>query len=365
VLKSLRIAAKDVGKLRQSNDALKLEIEKLKADAAADNLRLKLEMEHQMQEKASLAKNHEIELLKFELQEALKLLDTERKLRIASEENVSVIDNKRHATEQALTDSESKLFKCEEALRSANKRILSLELSINKKKEVQSFPLQPTFLNSSSSDRNSPNQTTKVALSVESPSALIKLNEELKKEQEQGYLLKLECKKMVDTLEKEAATRRVLEEELNRLRKISIEFKMKLESHPKNSNDQLYIQSLPTNSSSDTSLRKSDEIVARNGLLVQEGKKLQEMHSKRNNSLTSVPNNNGFQQSIPSRKPSLNGNYVQKIFNPQSEKKSDENLEQSEKKTKEVQQTELAAALNTFEKNLDSFRSKMKQVISL
>jgi len=77
-LKILKVAAKDVGKLKQNNENLKFEIEKLKQKAIEDRERIRKEMEKTLILKANEAKDNEIKLLQEELKIAYINIEKEK-----------------------------------------------------------------------------------------------------------------------------------------------------------------------------------------------------------------------------------------------------------------------------------------------
>jgi myosin-5 len=83
-LKSLKAAAKDMGMLKQSNDALKAEIEQLRARAAEDAKRTL--------EKTSAAKDAEYQRVVLELSELKETFQVEHKLRLLLESKLAVSD---------------------------------------------------------------------------------------------------------------------------------------------------------------------------------------------------------------------------------------------------------------------------------
>ena len=211
VLRALRIQAKDVGRLQQSNEALKAEIEALKAKAEADNRRMQEELEQQLQEQAEKQKAKELQALRSELEKALSLLEAERKLRLEGEIKLRKAESLRASTESDLVESEGKLFRSEEALKAAGKKIAALEANLAK-------------------SRTAPAAAALQSQQQYPQSDVAKLQDELKKEQQQGRALQEECKRTAVALEKEAASRRLLDDELNRLRQISSEYKVQLDS---------------------------------------------------------------------------------------------------------------------------------------
>jgi hypothetical protein len=89
-LKQLKIAAKDVGRLQQSNEALKAEIEMLRARAAEDNLRAQEKLKQEMEVRAKQEKAHELQRLTDELTATKAALEKERLLREDAENRLEV-----------------------------------------------------------------------------------------------------------------------------------------------------------------------------------------------------------------------------------------------------------------------------------
>ena len=141
-LRVLRIAAKDVGTLKQSNEALKSEIDALKARAAEERERMRQDMERNLVDKAAAAKMEEFNNLKAELENAYKLLEIEKSLHQQAEARLSVAENKLRKAQEELqakgerprggrdkssSAMEARLRDTEEALAVARAHILSLE----------------------------------------------------------------------------------------------------------------------------------------------------------------------------------------------------------------------------------------------
>jgi myosin V len=89
-LKQLRIAAKDVGRLQQSNEALKAEIEMLRAKAAEDNLRAQEKLKQEMEVRAKEEKAQELHRLVEELEMTKAALEKERLLREDAENRLEL-----------------------------------------------------------------------------------------------------------------------------------------------------------------------------------------------------------------------------------------------------------------------------------
>jgi len=87
-LKDLRTAAKDLGVLQQSNEALKREIRDLQAKAAEETRRLKLEMENRMVSHNAAQLQAKVDALTEELRLTRAALEEEKALRIAVEKEL-------------------------------------------------------------------------------------------------------------------------------------------------------------------------------------------------------------------------------------------------------------------------------------
>jgi myosin-5 len=91
VLKKLRMEAKDLGKLKQSNDILKQEIELLKQKAADERERLRKELEQQHQAETVKNKESEILELRAKLEEQLLILESEKRLKETIEHKLNAL----------------------------------------------------------------------------------------------------------------------------------------------------------------------------------------------------------------------------------------------------------------------------------
>jgi hypothetical protein len=127
-LKVLRKSAKDLGKLRQSNEELKTEITSLKVKAAEEREKMRVEMEKTLSQKATLAKVDELNMLRTELENAYKLLEVERALHqqavarcVAAESKLRMVQEGSDATagakEASDDNKENELRRARRALR--------------------------------------------------------------------------------------------------------------------------------------------------------------------------------------------------------------------------------------------------------
>lgn len=79
VLKKLKVEARDLGKLKQSNDVLKQEIELLKQKASEERERIRKELEQQHQVLEVKHKDEEINALRQKLEEYILILESEKR----------------------------------------------------------------------------------------------------------------------------------------------------------------------------------------------------------------------------------------------------------------------------------------------
>eukprot|EP01038_Epipyxis_sp_PR26KG_P004894 gene4894-6853_t len=108
-LKDLKVAAKDLGKLQQSNEALKQEIEMLRQRAIEDAKKMKLNLEIEMQRKASELKTIEMQNIQTDLEKTLSLLNEEKQLRITAEKNILILEMKFAKQSDDLQAAEEKI----------------------------------------------------------------------------------------------------------------------------------------------------------------------------------------------------------------------------------------------------------------
>ena len=386
ILRALRIQAKDVGRLQQSNEALKAEIEALKAKAEADNRRMQEELEQQLQEQAEKQKAKELQALRSELEKALSLLEAERKLRLEGEIKLRKAESLRASTESDLVESEGKLFRSEEALKAAGKKIAALEANLAK-------------------SRTAPAAAALQSQQQYPQSDVAKLQDELKKEQQQGRALQEECKRTAVALEKEAASRRLLDDELNRLRQISSEYKVQLDSLKKGGAAAAAAPSLDVSAanaggvggsapsivspvgvapsqpaSSATGLQKTESLsrqlsateeekLSQSGTAARRNRNISEKAAQFESAVQSqqirLPlQAHGGQQGAQGRSmlqlqlQAGNGRLVGRNSISAS------NDEGSLSASASTDQAELSSAMSTFEKNLETFRAKLKLVKS-
>lgn len=108
IIKALRIAAKDVGRLQQSNEALKAEIEALKARAAEENRRIQAEMLIQMEAAAKKAEVDDHKRLLDELEAARKELAEEKKKNVELQGLLdAAVEHKKHESLQSAAPGRS------------------------------------------------------------------------------------------------------------------------------------------------------------------------------------------------------------------------------------------------------------------
>eukprot|EP00604_Paraphysomonas_vestita_P001096 CAMPEP_0174819432 /NCGR_PEP_ID=MMETSP1107-20130205/2650_1 /TAXON_ID=36770 /ORGANISM="Paraphysomonas vestita, Strain GFlagA" /LENGTH=681 /DNA_ID=CAMNT_0016032889 /DNA_START=1494 /DNA_END=3539 /DNA_ORIENTATION=- len=105
-LKQLRVAAKDVGRLQQSNEALKAEIEMLRAKAAEDALKAQEKLRLEMELRAQQEKAQELSRLVEELANTKAALEKEKALREDAENRLELA-NKNYTQQLALATKNS------------------------------------------------------------------------------------------------------------------------------------------------------------------------------------------------------------------------------------------------------------------
>ena len=123
VLKQKKVEAKDVGKLKQSNDSLKAEIEMLRAKAAEDAARLQEQIRRDMEAMTLKQKDEEHEALLKELSETKAALAEERELRLSAEHKLEAVQ----ASAQTQMPGEGKIAVSEETLEEMNDLRMELE----------------------------------------------------------------------------------------------------------------------------------------------------------------------------------------------------------------------------------------------
>jgi len=108
-LKQLKVAAKDVGRLQQSNEALKAEIEALRAKAAEDALKAQEKLRLEMEERSKQEKANELARLTAELESTKAELEKERALR-EDAENKLALANSRAPQVHGMTEDDLERF---------------------------------------------------------------------------------------------------------------------------------------------------------------------------------------------------------------------------------------------------------------
>ena len=106
-LVNLKKEAKDIGTLKQSNEALKAEIEALRAKAAEESKRLSEKLLADAETKAKEIEAMNKAILTDELAAIKEELNNERRLRKIAEEKLSSVESKLFATESELLDMKS------------------------------------------------------------------------------------------------------------------------------------------------------------------------------------------------------------------------------------------------------------------
>ena len=106
-LKSLRAAAKDLGRLQQSNEALKREIRELQAKAADETRRMRLELQSRQVEQTAAALQTELNRVSDELRRTKEALVHEQQKRFEVEKALSVASVELHSTRKLLQQLQS------------------------------------------------------------------------------------------------------------------------------------------------------------------------------------------------------------------------------------------------------------------
>jgi hypothetical protein len=405
-LKSLRLAAKDVGKLRQSNDALKLEIESLKARAVEETRRLRVEMERQVLAQSAQTQVDDLNALRAELQDTRQLLEIERKLRqdaewafAASEEKLSSCELRlalvlRNVSEEdgdqmSVQRAESKLILSEHALQNATRvtgpnhstgtsgkigsptistsplhspgvgSALSSPSSVSQRKKVSAAIHQSTSI-----DRSSPTTTrSQVQLNAVSPDsfALIAAADEKYRE-------------AIDALEKEAYARQVLEEEVSRLRQLSMEYKAQVDSLKRstvssnNSVTTTTVASAVSNARRITSTpnvldprRRASQAASSPAPVIQH---VAEEPAQWGKAWDDEDSSSNGDTAIASPRSSISDGSSIHGNNPLIAAVAGAGQAGVSVSATSHQSSEITSAVSTFERNLDLFRNKLKQVIS-
>jgi myosin heavy subunit len=130
LLKAYRIEAKDVGRLQQSNEALKAEIEALRARAAEEAQRIQAEMIAKLEAAALAAKEEDSKRTQDELEKTRKELEEERVLRMDLQTQLKAALEAKNAAESQLRAQASSpvgLADLEEALQKETASRESLE----------------------------------------------------------------------------------------------------------------------------------------------------------------------------------------------------------------------------------------------
>lgn len=214
VLKNLRAEAKDLGKLKQSNDLLKQEIEKLRAKAFEDKEKTMKEAEFKNQLELNKLKIGEIEELKQQIVNLGTLLHQEKQSKETALKYLKEFEQK--------SSTISKCEVCEEVSMNFQQQRHHYEQQLNfSKKSIEELERQ---LN-------------------ESNSQLLVLQEENNKLLKQRFTKTVvdsptngdpsvtkDYQDLLEKFEKEQYAKSILEQEISRLRKLSLEQQMQVDA---------------------------------------------------------------------------------------------------------------------------------------
>ncbi len=109
IFKELRREARDIGKLRSSNEMLKAEIKALRSRANEESRRIRAEQRAEAEEKASAAKDVEILRLCAEVASLAAALEEERSVRVLLEQQLAGVLEDRNNLEMQLQQQEMRL----------------------------------------------------------------------------------------------------------------------------------------------------------------------------------------------------------------------------------------------------------------
>lgn len=221
MLIALRIQAKDVGRLQQSNENLKAEIDLLRSKAAEESKRIREKIEHELIAQAEQAKAAELQGLLSELQNLKAALESEKLLRAEAEKKLAVTEELLDAYKSREQEFSVQGLPPPPQELSVSTPVSSLPQSPTTKKKGDHGSPSRSRNNSISNNTMPPNTTTKSppcsrpssrANSISSPN----LTDELLALQE--------------ALDSERASKAVLEEEVSRLRHISMDLTAQIET---------------------------------------------------------------------------------------------------------------------------------------
>lgn len=300
VLKKYRIEAKDLGKLQQSNDLLKNEIEQLKAKALEEKERIRKEAELIAEEKANKLRQVELESLKQQVLELSKaLIDEKGKQTCLSKTNISsdiVIES---------------CLNCKQIQNSFEVKLSNMEVELKKAKDYIVI-LENKYL-SSDSPIKTPSKQPEVP--------------------KRKSILQIERSPDILTVDRDAKYKNVLEEEVARLRKLSLEQQTIIETY------------------------KRDKDIVDKPFPFEDEKK-----SRRQ----SIHNNSSTIKQVKSNRPSINNAEIE--YNNWSKTWDEE--EDSSESGSMVETTVSASftqnqnsALKILEKNSDHWKNELRQVL--
>lgn len=351
--RKMRLEAKDVGRLQQSNEALKNEIEKLKAKASEDARNLQLKLEREAQQHASVAKNHEIDSLKVEVKELNEKLLIEKHTSRDLETQLRETEKELARCKQELTEAYARIdfleasgFRGTEAVSMVSKGISSpLDSSPRSRKkfvlDTASPLVEPKDGNNDDSslpDGLDPNR--RISASLNSSSAV--------------HDFEAQYHKALKDLENEITAKEILEEEVSRLRHLSMDLKAQIDSSRRPSiqkKDEVLSPTRRSSTNSEASKNVLDKTLHRRPSA--NPKSLSSLQKLADQSLWSSTWDEGDDSSVS--RSMMSSSTSDELESRKAQVVSDsKNLSRN--------QPEMVRTVNAFEKNLESFRHKLKHV---
>jgi myosin V len=358
-LKALRLQAKDIGKLQQSNESLKHEIEMLKAKALEDAKKLQLQIQQETEAKNNMMREKELSTLLEDI-EALKLsLEREKALRKAAEAKVASVEEKVSSLEylveteylpklqkwrefpeieSQLSIARSKLFDVEEKLKVQNDIILRLETE-------KSYSLEDKYsMNPSPVRRESISRSRHGSMNVTDSDGDVGQVESL-----------------MSQLREERASKEVLEEEISRLRLISMDLNAQLESMKRNAarGRSSFIQpsSTPTNDNETTQPAEPASSRLRRSSISNTpsstANRRPSMPATRTPMMAEIVDKEAKDDEIPDD--------IQKAFSPmKARRRQNSTIDQATLIAAVQQSNEPVGVMEKFEKNIEILQHKLK-----
>ena len=221
VLRDRRAAARDVGKLKQNNEAMKQEIERLRAEAAQATALSKLQakQEEEARLKESMAKASE------SLEEVKRQLDAERKLRAELEKKLATTESALSSKSLAVQQGEESRVRLEQQVNALEMQLKDMERAPPKPSGAKSprSPSAKTFVPQTSQDR--PISEEKMAEILNGYISIEEHDRLLKAAEEESALLRR-------TISRSTDAQQVLLKEFQRRRSVVDEPKVELPSSP-------------------------------------------------------------------------------------------------------------------------------------